>query len=262
MVRYPADHFPVPWGYNAITMSSDPERLAYWLLKDVNKAIRDFVMIRDGDRVAVALSGGKDSLSLLRLLNIRRKSSPEKYDLIVIHVVGDARGSDCPSHPPLADWLKSQGYEFVIDRMVIPEDESLPMDCQRCTWNRRRTLFEAARRLGCNVVAFGHHADDLAQTTLLNLVFSGRVETMTPSRDYFEGELRSIRPLCYSSEKDIRRFARANDFPTPPPACPLSRETRRQRAEELIRQAEKWAKNSRVNLLRAGLRGNEKGDQS
>ena len=112
--------------------------------------------------------------------------------------------------------------------------------------------------MGCNAIAFGHHADDLAQTTLLNLLFGARVETMSPLRDYFDGELRLIRPLCYPREKAIRRLARANPaFPSPPPECPISDDSRRLRAEELIRQAEGWAENERTNLLRAGLRGNE-----
>jgi tRNA 2-thiocytidine biosynthesis protein TtcA len=242
-------------------MAPDPQRLAHWLLKDINKAIRDFDMIRNGDRIGVAVSGGKDSLGLLRLLDWRRKTVPEQYELVALHIIGDARGSDCPTHPPLINWLTQSGYPYMVEPMIIPEDELLPMDCQRCTWNRRHTLFQVLRQMDCNVIAFGHHADDLAQTTLLNLFFSGQVETMAPRRDYFDGELRLIRPLCYTLEKDIRRFARANpDFPPEPPACPRSGETRRQRAEELIYKAEKWAKNARVNLLRAGLKGNEIGD--
>jgi len=239
-------------------MSSDPDRLAYWLLKDIHKAIRDFAMIQDGDRIGVALSGGKDSLSLLRLLDWRRQSVLEKYELVALHVIGDARGPACPSYPPLLEWLKNCGYEYAIEPVITPEDETLPMNCQRCTHNRRRTLFQVSRQMECNVIAFGHHADDLAQTTLLNLLFGARSETMAPRRDYFDGELRLIRPLCYTREKAIRRFARANpDFPPPPPNCPLSDETRRLRAEELIQQAEVWAKDARKNLLRAGLRGNE-----
>jgi tRNA 2-thiocytidine biosynthesis protein TtcA len=239
-------------------MPSDPTRLAYWLLKDINKAIRDFEMIQDGDRIGVAVSGGKDSFSLLHLLDWRRRSVPQTYDLVVLHIIGDARGPGCPSHPPLLAWLENSGYQFAVKPVIIPDDEPLPMNCHRCTRNRRRSLFQVCQQMGCNVVAFGHHADDLAQTTLLNLLFGGRLETMAPRRDYFDGKLRLIRPLCYTREKTIRRFARANpDFPPPPPECPISDGTRRQRAEELIRQAEAWAQNARVNLLRAGLRGNE-----
>jgi len=239
-------------------MPPDPTRQAYWLLKDINKAIRDFEMIQDGDRIGVAVSGGKDSLSLLRLLDWRRQSVPQMYELVALHIIGDARGPECPSHPQLVEWLENSGYEYAIEPVIIAEDEVLPMNCQRCSRNRRRTLFQVFRQMDCNVIAFGHHADDLAQTTLLNLLYGARPETMAPRRDYFNEELRLIRPLCYIREKDIRRFAGANlDFPTPPPACPLSDETRRQRAEELIRQAESWAKNARKNLLYAGLRGNK-----
>jgi tRNA 2-thiocytidine biosynthesis protein TtcA len=239
-------------------MSPDPARLAYWLFKDINKAIRDFEMIHDGDRIGVAVSGGKDSLSLLRLLDWRRQSVPQKYELVALHIIGDARGSACPSHPPLIDWLENSGFEQTVHPVFTPKDETLPMNCQRCSRNRRRTLFQISKEKGCNVIAFGHHADDLAQTTLLNLLFGGRVETMAPRRDYFEGELRVIRPLCYTREKAIRRFARANpDFPSLPQKCPISDGTRRQCAEALIQQAEGWAQNTRKNLLRAGLHGNK-----
>ncbi len=214
-------------------------------------------MLADGDRVAVAVSGGKDSLSLLRLLNVRRQTASERYGLAAIHVIGDARGPGIPVHPPLFDWLAASGYEHLIVPLRLPADEALPLNCQRCTWNRRRTLFEAAQRLGCNVIAFGHHADDLAQTTLMNLLASGRVETMAPRREYFDGALRLIRPLCYVAEKDIRRFARACAFPSPPEDCPRSHESRRRVAADLLQLAEREFENTQINLLRAGLSAGE-----
>ena len=114
------------------------------------------------DRIGVALSGGKDSLSLLRLLDWRRKSVPQCYELVVLHIIGDARGPDCPSHPPLLTWLEESGYQFAVEPVIIPADETLPMNCQRCTRNRRRTLFQGFQEMGCNVIAFGHHADDIS----------------------------------------------------------------------------------------------------
>jgi len=233
----------------------DPARLAYWLLKDMDKAIRDFDMIQDDDRIAVAVSGGKDSLSMLRLLDIRRKTSLEKYSLFAIHILGDSLGPDGQENQALMDWLAVYGYETAVEVMMVPEDEVLPMNCQRCTWNRRWTLFEAAHKYGCNKVALGHHADDLAQTTLLNLIYSGKVETMAPKADYFNGMFQIIRPMCYLTEKAIKRFAVAHPFPPPPPDCPRSDQSRRQQTEALIRQAEKWCRNIRTNLLRAGLKG-------
>ncbi len=236
-------------------MTTDPRRLGYWLLKDVNRAIREYGMIADSDRVAVAVSGGKDSLSLLKLLDLRRESAAERYELAAIHVAGDARGPDTPPHQPLLDWLAASGYEYAVAAMELPEGERLPMDCARCTWHRRRALFEAARRLGCNVVALGHHADDLAHTTLMNLLFHGKVETMIPRREYFGGALRMVRPLCFTPEKEIRRYAQACGFPPPPPGCPVGEHSQRALARELLKTAEKSARAARTNLIRAGLRG-------
>jgi len=230
-------------------------KLAYWLLKDINRAIVEYSMIRDGDRVAVALSGGKDSLSLLNLLKFRKESARERYDVVAVHVAADARGNETPQHLPLMEWLNRCEFEYSIVTIETASDEKLPMNCQRCTWNRRKALFSEAIRLGCTVVAFGHHADDLAQTTLLNLIFHGKVETMAPTRHYFDGLLRVVRPLCYTAENDLRRFARHADFPPPPPDCPQSKQSRRELVKEMLRTASAACPGVRDNLLRAGLQG-------
>lgn len=237
-------------------MVANLSKLAFWLQKDINRAIREFDMIADGDRVAVALSGGKDSFSLLRLLDLRRNMVSESYELVAVHVCGDARGVT-DVHLPMLRWLEENRYEFAVVPLLLPIDETLPMGCQRCTWNRRKILFETARKLGCNVVAFGHHADDLAHTTLMNLLYHGKMETMAPRREYFDGVIRLVRPLCYTAEKDLRRFAQASAFPPPPPDCSQSVHSRRKLARDLLRQAEKDCQDARINLLRAGLNGNE-----
>jgi tRNA 2-thiocytidine biosynthesis protein TtcA len=236
-------------------MTNSLENQIYWLLKDVNKAVYDFDMIHDGDRIAVAVSGGVDSLSMLSLLDRRLKSSAEKYELVIIHVIGDSRGPDCPIHQPLVDWIENYGLEHRIERLYLPPDEALPLNCHRCTWNRRRTIFEAAKQTRCNLVALGHHADDLAETTLLNLMFHGKVETMAPVADYFGGAFKLIRPMCYLTKKQINRLVKLSDFPAPPPVCPRSDETQREVIRRLIEQAEQHNSEVRVNLLRAGLRG-------
>ena len=152
-------------------------------------------------------------------------------------------------------WLESKGIPSEFVPLRIPEDENLPMGCGRCTWNRRRTIFETARQLDCNKVAFGHTADDLAQTTLLNLISSGKVETMAPIATYFEGQFKLIRPLCYLFEPEIRRFSVVSEHPSAPPKCPQSAHTRRKQVAEIIQQAEPWCRQIRTNLLRAGLKG-------
>jgi tRNA 2-thiocytidine biosynthesis protein TtcA len=229
-------------------------RRGHFLLKTVNRTIREYEMVQDGDRVAVAVSGGKDSLSLLTLLNLRQRRIPQRYDLVAVHVRGDARGPDCPPHPALAGWLQAQGYAFVVEPIDLPPDEALPLSCQRCAWNRRKTIFQVADRLGCNVVAYAHHADDLAQTTLLNLFYGGRLETMAPSADYFDGHFRLIRPLALVPEKELAYFSRACDFPAPPPACPRSDDSHRALMAQVLRLFHKDAHKVRMNLVRAALR--------
>ncbi len=230
------------------------DRLGHFLMKKVNRAVYEFGMIEDGDRVAVALSGGKDSFSLLEILRYRQRFVPEKYSLVALHVVGDARGPDMPPYPQLEDWLQANGYEYLIRPSFIPADEALPMTCERCTWNRRRTLLEMAKEMGCNRVAFGHHLDDLAQTALLNLVFQGRNETMEPVREFFGGELRIIRPLMYVMESEIKRYAAAHEFPAPPPPCPRGEHTERARMRELLVQMQRECRHAKRNLVRSALR--------
>ncbi|GAB4567640.1 MAG: tRNA 2-thiocytidine(32) synthetase TtcA [Anaerolineae bacterium] len=227
-------------------------RIAAFLLKRVNRAIRDFAMIRDGDRIAVAVSGGKDSLGLLHLLSQRRRSAPEKYELIGIHIRGDGRGPTEP-YEPLETWLRQLDIPVVCEDWDLPPDEPLPMNCFRCSWNRRRQLFLTAHRLGCNVVALGHHADDIIETFLLNLFQNGRLDTMAPHSVYFDGVLRLIRPLIYAPEKEMRRLAAAMGFPPPPPSCPQSDSTAREDAHQLLQMAQARFPQTYANLLRLAL---------
>ncbi len=232
----------------------DADRLAFFILKNVGKAVREFDMIRPGDRVAVAVSGGKDSLSLLSLLRIYRRVADVDFDLAAVHVLGDATGVIGP-HPPLIAWLDGQSVPY---RIVTPElgpDETLPLDCQRCTWLRRKALFTAADAMGCNVLTFAHHADDAAQTTLLNLLYGGDVRTINPHADYFDGRFRLIRPLLYVPESELARLARASGFPPPPPACPRAGDSRRKRVAEMLRLLGRdYLIQARPNLIRAGLK--------
>lgn len=230
-------------------------KLAYYLLKGVNKAIRDYQMIADGDRVAVAVSGGKDSWTLLRLLDIRRAIVPETYEIMPVHVAMQA-----PEGGPCTEW-NGQNVQFAAPspdgaalRMEVV-DIGVQPDCFRCSHERRKALFAAAERLGCNKVALGHHADDAAQTTLLNLFFHGRVETLYPKRSFFAGRLVLIRPMIYLQEKAIVRFAQACGFQLTPARCPYLQSTRRRMVKDMIRALEKEYPKVKINLFRAGLLG-------
>lgn len=229
-------------------------RISQSLLKRVDKAIREFEMLQHGDRIAVAVSGGKDSLSLLEILRIRLRYSLEKYSIVAIHVLGDARGPETPEYPELEEWFQASGFEYLVRRIYTTEKENIPMRCERCAWNRRRTLFEMARDLECGTVALGHHLNDLAETALLNLVYRGRNETMQPAMWYFGGRFRVIRPLVYVPEAEIRRFAASREFPPPPSPCPKQGETQRDQMREILELMRRNCPKVAWNLVQAALR--------
>jgi tRNA 2-thiocytidine biosynthesis protein TtcA len=228
---------------------ADPKRIAAFLLKEVSRACKEFDLLAEGDRVAVAVSGGKDSRTLLDLLLQYRERVPFSYEVTALHVVGDPAGlPDLTS--VLRPWFEERGVGYHFVPLELPPDEPLPMDCFRCSWNRRKALFLAADGLGCNKLALGHHADDAAVTALLNLMFAGRLETMESTVDFFEGRIVVIRPLIYVPAKDIVHYANAAEFPTTPP-CPYESDTNRRRIESFLRSFGPQQGNIRANLWRA-----------
>ena len=176
------------------------------------------------------------------------------FELAAVHVLGDATGV-VELHRPLGAWLAAQDVPY---RIVLPDlaaEDVPPLSCQRCTWLRRKAIFQAADALGCNTVAFAHHADDAAQTTLLNLLYGGDVRTLAPYADYFAGRFRLIRPLIYVPESDLSRFARANGFPPAPLSCLRSGNSQRRRVAEMLKLLDRdYLTQARPNLIRAGLR--------
>ena len=232
-------------------LSPSAKRLAFFLLKKVNKAVRDYDMIRDGDRVAVAVSGGKDSLTLLKLLNLRRRYVPQEYHLVAVNVQSDYQCAAHATREELKDIFEAEGVEYSFEEMDAPEED---LNCFRCAWNRRKALFLATHRLGCNKLAFAHHADDVAQTTLLNLFYQGRLETMEPRVEFFGGLITVIRPLVYVPEKEIVRFAKACNFPLHAQECPIGRNSKRAKVKEILREIEKDCPEVKINLFRAVMR--------
>ena len=174
-----------------------------------------------------------------------------KYELLAAHVRGDARGPDVDLPESFIEWLKTEGAPFHIRDIILPPDEPLPMDCERCGRNRRHTLFEIAEQYGCNKVALGHHLEDFSHTALINLFQHGRLETMAFRRDYFGGKFSVIRPLAYIRENDLIRFARVCEFPIVPAQCPLAGQTARQSAREISYLISKHFRQAHGNIIRA-----------
>ncbi len=220
------------------------------LLKSFARACKEFDLLAEGDRVAVALSGGKDSTSLLDLMLRYREQAGFPYEVVAIHVVGTAAGFPDLTGV-LAPWLEARGVDYRFVPLELPPEEPLPPDCFRCSWNRRKALFLAADALGCNKLAFGHHADDAAVTALLNLLFAGSLETLEPKVEFFGGRITVIRPLIYIPAKDLAAYARALGFPVAPP-CPYGQDANHRRVEEFLRSfGPRQQAHIRANLWRA-----------
>ena len=227
---------------------SDPDRIAHFLLKPFARACKEFDLLAAADRVAVAVSGGKDSRTMLDLLLRYRRRVPFDYEVAAIHVVGTEAGLPDVTGT-LVPWFEALGVDYHLVPIDLPENEPLPMDCFRCAWNRRKTLFQTAHGLGYPKLALGHHADDAAVTTLLNLLFSGRLETLEPRVEFFDGEITVIRPLIHTEAKELARYGRAAGFPPDPP-CPFESDTNRQKIEAFLRSFGSQQGQIRANLWR------------
>lgn len=217
------------------------DRLAHYLLRNVNKAIREHAMLADGDRVLVAVSGGKDSLSLLDLLQRRQTTARERYTLLACHVRTDTNCGRAVSVEWLHAWCAERDIPLAIEDILIAEElaETPLSPCFRCARNRRKTLFETAVRLGCTHVAFGHHADDVAETTLMNLFYGARLEPMEAKITLFDGALTVIRPLVEVEERDLAPFVRASGYPIRGEPCPIGLQSRRAAIKRLLRELER-----------------------
>ena len=234
--------------------------LLFYLLKKLNKCHREHQLLADGDRIALALSGGKDSCTLLDALLQRR--GIEKYALIPIHVT-PASDIDCGARadlPALCAWLDGLGVEHhIVPAEDVRGKPKRPNQspCFYCAWRRRKALFGKAQELNCNKLALAHNADDVAQTTLLNLFYQSKLTTMYPRVSFFEGRLIVIRPLAYVPEKEVVRYAREAGFPPPPPPCPTGIESKRALMAQVIRMIEKTNPKVKAHLWRAVQRCQE-----
>ncbi len=223
--------------------------------KLVGKAIGDFALLEEGDRVAVAVSGGKDSYTLLHILEALRRRAPVRYELVAVNVDAGFPGY---RRDLLAAHLEAHGFAHHLestDCYRIIEEKRRPDSsyCAFCARLRRGVLYTVADRLGCNKLALGHHLDDFIETLLLNQFYVGSLKAMSPKLLADNGRHTVIRPLVYVPEDDIREFARRNEFPLISCACPVAGtgDLQRQRMKRLVNELTAEIPHLRSSLLHA-----------
>lgn len=224
------------------------------LLHDVGRAIADFDLISDGDRIMVAISGGKDSYALLLLLETMRRRAPIRFELVAVHLDQGQPGHDVS---PLKAWLHDRGFEhrivredtYSIVKQVVREGQT---PCSMCARLRRAVLYRLADELHCNKIALGHHRDDALETLLLNLFFGGKLASMPAHLTSDDGAHVVIRPLIFCAEKALAEFSAAERVPILPcNLCGSLPNAQRKQMKALLESLESQHPNLRQTMLAA-----------
>ena len=222
------------------------------LLSFVRRGVDDYSMIEEGDVIAVGISGGKDSLALLKTLAEMRRFYPKKYEVKAITVDMGFEGSD---YSAIEEYCRDINVEYRVVNTEIAKiifdvrKESNP--CSLCAKMRRGSLHLAAQEMGCNKVALGHHFDDAVETFMMNLFFEGRLGCFSPVTYLSNRKITLIRPMIYATEKDVVYFARRQNLPVVKSLCPEDHNTERENMKNLLAEIEKSNKGLKHRIFKA-----------
>ncbi|MBT1073281.1 tRNA 2-thiocytidine(32) synthetase TtcA [Pelotalea chapellei] len=225
------------------------------LRHNVGKAVADFGLIEEGDRVAVAVSGGKDSYTMLLLLEELRRRAPIKFDIVAVTIDSGYRGFRTDI---IEKFVSEQGIEHHLEKTThfdIISEKRRPGSsyCSICARLKRGVLYGLTSQLGCNKLALGHHSDDFIETLLLNQFFVGSLKAMSARMLADNGETTVIRPLVYATEADIIRFSHENRLPVVCCCCPVcgKADIQRKRMKNLLKELEKEIPHIKNSMLKA-----------
>ena len=211
----------------------------------LGKALHGRDMIRDGDHVMAAVSGGKDSLSLLWLLQERSKRVPISYRITSVHV---DPGFGARSGERMEAFFSAHGLDYRIIRSdfgpLAHSAANKENPCFLCSRMRRKTLFALAREMGCNKIAFGHNKDDIIETLFLNIFYGASISTMAPVQNFFGGKLSIIRPLYMIDQEMIQLYAEEMGWPDISLGCPTAGASKREEIKAMLRRL--YANNKKI----------------
>lgn len=227
-----------------------------WFLTKVKKAVIDYQMIENGDKIAVGVSGGKDSSALLFILDALRKYSPFKFDMVAVSIdLGWGM-----NYEPLKEFCEDLKVPLKIIKTnigtIVFDIKKEPNPCSLCAKMRRGALDNAALSLGCNKVALAHHSDDAIETLFLNMIYTGRFTTFEPKSYLSKKRLTLIRPMVYLDERTVKSLAHAKKLPIIDNPCPASGTTKRSEMKKLLEQMENIFIKAKPNILAAMKRKN------
>ena len=228
-------------------------KLFLHLKKWLEKAVLDYKMIGEGDRVLIGVSGGADSYALLDLLDSPMIFIP-RFSFIAVNI---DMGFDPTyrAYEELEKYLQENNYRYVMEKTDIGNlahsDFNKKNPCFLCSRLRRKRIFEIADAEGCNKIAFAHHRDDIIETLLINMFYGREISTMVPNQTIFGGKLHIIRPLAYLSEELVKKYSRERQFPAVKNECPTSENSRRIYIKKLLNELERENKDIRHNIFQA-----------
>ncbi len=227
------------------------------VLSLVRKAVDDFHMIEPGDRIAVGISGGKDSLTLLYALQALRRFYPIEFNLCAVTVDLGFGNLDLTEIEALCKKLNVE-YQIVKTDIakIIFEDRQETNPCSLCAKMRKGALNDAMKTAGCNKVAYAHHKDDVVETMMMSLIYEGRFHTFRPVTYLDRTRITVIRPLIYMNESDVVGFVRKNNVPVVKSPCPADGHTKRETVKNLVQQINLEAPGVKERMFTAILRGN------
>ena len=221
------------------------------LQSQLNRAMRSYHLIDDGDYILIALSGGKDSLCLLDLLAMRQRIFMPRFKIEAVHVRMENIAYETDTRY-LEEFCRQRNVNLhVVNTSFDASTDKRKSPCFLCSWNRRKKMFNLAQELGCNKIALGHHMDDLIHTALMNECFQGRFDTMPVFLQMKKMPLAIIRPLCLCHESDIKTYAELQEYQKQQKVCPYEKESYRTDIKSIFQQMESLNPEARYSIWNA-----------
>ncbi len=219
----------------------------------VGKALREHNMIEEGDRILIAVSGGKDSSTLARILTEKQRYLPVKYELFGCHTVDDFFARNEEGEQKLDQLFQTLGVPLIRTQVSVLKhlDQDKKMNCFFCAMMRRKAVLGEAQKRSCNKVAYGHHLDDVIETLLMNMFYKAEISTMPARLELSDHDVTFIRPLCYVKEREIITYAERYALTEAGPPCPFGEGGRRARIKRLISELAEEDPKIRDNLSAA-----------